>query len=136
MVYNLAANDLRIKICKLILFDSVPLSVFAPPQTMPLKQLYSLIDIQARMALRADATRYFFGYIWWVLEPLMYVAVLYVVFAYILTSRQPDFLMFLMTGKLAFMWFSKTVTQAGISIINGKGLVGRINVPRACFRWR
>jgi len=100
---------------------------------MPFTQYLRMVDMMARMALRADATRYFFGYIWWVLEPLMYVAVLYVVFAYILTSRQPDFLMFLMTGKLAFMWFSKTVTQAGISIINGKGLVGRINVPKSLF---
>ena len=31
------------------------------------------------------------------------------------------------------MWFSKTVTQAGNSIITGKGLVGRINVPKSLF---
>jgi lipopolysaccharide transport system permease protein len=100
---------------------------------MPFSQYLRMVDMMARMALRADATRYFFGYIWWVLEPLLYVAVLYVVFVVILTSRQPDFLMFLMTGKLAYVWFAKSVTQAGLSIINGKGLVGRINVPKSLF---
>jgi lipopolysaccharide transport system permease protein len=100
---------------------------------MPFTQYLRLVDIMARMALRADATKFFLGYIWWVLEPLLYVAVLYVVFSMILTSRQPDFLLFLMTGKLAFVWFSKSVTQASSSIVNGKGLVGRINVPKTLF---
>lgn len=100
---------------------------------MPLSQYFRMADIMARMALRADATKFFLGYIWWVLEPLLYVGVLYVVFNWILTSRQPDFLLFLMTGKLAFVWFSKSVTQAAPSIINGKGLIGRLNVPKTLF---
>lgn len=100
---------------------------------MPLQQYFRLIDIMARMALRADATKFFLGYIWWVLEPLLYVAVLYVVFNVILNSRQPDFLLFLMTGKLAFVWFSKSVTQASSSIVDAKGLVGKIDVPKTLF---
>jgi len=87
----------------------------------------------ARMSLRADATRFFLGYIWWVLEPLLWVAVLYVVFETILGSRQEDFLMFLATGKMMFVWFSKSVTLASNSIINGRGLVGKINVPKTLF---
>ena len=100
---------------------------------MPISQYFSMIDIMARMALRADATKFFLGYIWWVLEPLLYVGVLYVVFNWIMKNRQEDFLLFLMTGKLAFVWFSKSVTQAGSSIVNGKGLVGKINVPKTLF---
>jgi lipopolysaccharide transport system permease protein len=100
---------------------------------MPLLQYLRLIDVMARMALRADAMKFFLGYVWWVLEPLLYVAVFYVVFNMILTSRQPDFLLFLMTGKLAFVWFSKSVTQASSSIVSSKGLVGKINVPKTLF---
>jgi len=100
---------------------------------MSFSQYLRLIDVMARMALRADASRFFFGYIWWVLEPLLWVAVFYLVFVTILGSRQPDFLLFLATGKLAFVWFSKSVTQASNSIVAGKGLVGRINVPKTIF---
>ncbi|MFK7975828.1 MAG: ABC transporter permease [Halioglobus sp.] len=100
---------------------------------MPLSQYFRMVDIMARMALRADATKFFLGYIWWILEPLVYVAVLFVVFSWILESRQPDFLMFLMTGKLVYVWFSKTIVQASLSIINGKGLIGRIDVPKSLF---
>jgi lipopolysaccharide transport system permease protein len=53
---------------------------------MPLSQYLRLIDTMARMALRADASRYFLGYIWWVLEPLLFVGVFYVVFNVILES--------------------------------------------------
>jgi len=100
---------------------------------MPLSQYFRLVDTMARMSLRADAARYFLGYIWWILEPLLWVGVLYVVFTQILNTRQTDFLMFLATGKLAFVWFSKTVTQASNSIINGRGLVGKIIVPMTLF---
>ena len=100
---------------------------------MPFSQYLRLIDVMAHMALRADATRFFLGYIWWVLEPLLWVGVFYVVFVIILGSREADFLTFLMTGKLAFVWFSKTVTQASNSIIAGRGLVGNIRVPMTLF---
>ncbi len=100
---------------------------------MPFSQYFRLIDVMARMALRADASRFFLGYIWWVLEPLLWVAVFYVVFVVILGSQQPDFLLFLATGKLAFVWFSKSVTQASNSIVAGRGLVGRVNAPKTLF---
>ena len=100
---------------------------------MSFSQYFRLADVMARMALRADATRFFLGYIWWVLEPLLYVAVLYVVFTKILGTRDPDFLYFLMCGKLAFTWFSKSVTQGSNSIVGGKGLIGKIDVPKTLF---
>jgi len=100
---------------------------------MPLSQYLSLIDMMARMELRADAARFYFGYLWWILEPFLFVAVFYLVFAVILESREPDFLYFLMTGKLAFNWFSKSVVHAATSINRGAGLVGRINTPKSLF---
>ena len=87
----------------------------------------------ARMALRADAARYFLGYLWWVLEPLLFVGVFYVVFEVILHSGRADFLVFLMCGKLVFIWFSKSVNQAANSITANKGLIGRINVTKTLF---
>jgi len=100
---------------------------------MPLIQYFRLIHVMARMALRADAARFFLGYIWWVLEPLLWVGVLYVVFKKVLVSGQPDFLIFLATGKMIFLWFSKSITQASNSIINSKGLIANINIPKTLF---
>jgi lipopolysaccharide transport system permease protein len=85
------------------------------------------------MALKADAARYYLGYIWWILEPLLYVAVFYVVFDIVLGFGRGDYLIFLICGKLPFVWFSKTVTQASGSIVANAGLIGKIDVPKALF---
>ena len=100
---------------------------------MPLSQYFRLVDTLALMALRADATKFYLGYLWWVLEPLLWVGVFYLVFVVLLHNREPNFLMFLATGKLAFIWFSKTVQQASSSIVGGRGLVGKISVPMTLF---
>ena len=100
---------------------------------MQLSQYCSLIDTMARLSLKADASRYFFGYVWWVLEPLLYVAVFYVVFELILQNRKEDFVVFLMCGQLAFVWFSKSLNQASRSILGSKGLVGRVDIPKSLF---
>ena len=39
------------------------------------KQYFSLVDTIARLSLKAEARRYYFGFWWWVIEPLLYVAV-------------------------------------------------------------
>lgn len=100
---------------------------------MQLSQYLQLVDVRARMALRANASRYVLGYVWWILEPLLFVAVFYVVFSVILDSRGSDYLIFLMCGKLVFIWFSKSVNAASNSIVAGYGLVGQLNAPKTLF---
>jgi homopolymeric O-antigen transport system permease protein len=100
---------------------------------MTLSQYLSIVDIQARMALKSDASNYFMGYLWWILEPLLYVAVFYLVFDIILGTKSPNFLVFLMTGKLPYVWFSKSVNQASNSIVANAGLIGKIDIPKTIF---
>lgn len=100
---------------------------------MPFTQYFTLMDTLARFRLKADARRYFFGYLWWILEPLLYVAVFYIVFERLLGSRQPDFLVFLAVGKLTFIWFSKSVTQAAGSLTLNKGVIGQVDLPKHLF---
>jgi len=100
---------------------------------MRLLQFIKLVDIQARMALKADASEYFFGYIWWVLEPLLFVGIFYLVFNIILVSGRDDYLIMLMCGNLTFIWFSKSVTHSARSIVANVGLIGNIDVPKTMF---
>ena len=103
---------------------------------MTLVQYFRLIDVQAKMLLKADASKFILGYLWWFLEPLLWVAVFYLVFNVILDSKGrsgSEFLLFLTCGKFAFIWFSKTVTQAANSIVSNKSLVSKIHVPKSMF---
>lgn len=88
------------------------------------------------MLLKADASRFLLGYLWWFLEPLLWVGVFYLVFNVLLDSKGrsgSEFLLFLACGKFAFIWFSKTVTQASNSIVANKSLVSKINIPKSMF---
>ncbi len=87
------------------------------------------------MSLKADSSKLKLGIVWWFLEPLLWVAVFYVVFNLILDSgkRSGDFVLFLACGKFAFIWFSKAVLNASNSIISSSGLIGKINVPKYLF---
>lgn len=102
---------------------------------MTFSQYFGLVDVQARMLLKAEAAKYKLGILWWFLEPLIWVAVFYIVFNMILDSgrRSGDFIIFLATGKFAFIWFSKTVLQAAGSIVASQGLVGKIDTPKSLF---
>ena len=97
---------------------------------LTLKQTLTLMDVMARLSLKADAQRYFLGYLWWIWEPLLWVAVFYLVFEVFLGSGRADFLMFLAVGKLTFIWFSKSVNQAANSLIAGRGLIGNTDSPK------
>lgn len=87
------------------------------------------------MLLKAEASRLTLGYFWWFIEPLLWVSIFYLVFNVILTSHSTgaEFVVFLATGKLAFIWYSKAVVQASNSIVANKGLVGCVNVPKSIF---
>ncbi len=100
---------------------------------MGVRQFWVLADQMARMALKADASRLYLGYVWWVLEPLLYVAVFFLVFDVLLGNPRSDYLAFLMCGKLTFVWFSKSVVHASRSILSAKGLIGKIDLPKALF---
>lgn len=100
---------------------------------MTIRRFWVLAHEMARMSLKADASRLYLGYLWWILEPLLYVAVFYVVFKVILNSPRGEFLAFLMCGKLTFIWFSKSVVHASRSIVAARGLIGKIDLPKALF---
>jgi len=100
---------------------------------LPPRQYITLVDTLARLRLTAEARRFALGYVWWFLEPMLYVGVFYLVFDRLLGGRQPDFLEFLAVGKLTFIWFSKSVNQASLSLINSNGLIAQVNLPKHLF---
>ncbi|GGX60172.1 ABC transporter permease [Saccharospirillum salsuginis] len=96
-------------------------------------QFISLVDTQARMALKAEASKLYLSYLWWVLEPILFVLVFYFVFEVLLNFGRENFLLFLMCGKIPFLWFSKSVNTGSNSIVQNKGLINQIDIPKTLF---
>ena len=83
--------------------------------------------------LKAEASKTYLGYLWWLLEPALIVAVLYVVFSIFLDRGMDNFVVFLVCGKIPFLWFSKSVMNASNSINAGRGLINQVSIPKAFF---
>lgn len=100
---------------------------------MNLKQSLALIDIQARLSLKSEASKLYLSYFWWVLEPLLFVAVYYVVFQFLLARGNDQFVLFLMCGKVPYLWLSKSITYASNSLLMNKGLIAATSTPKIIF---
>ena len=100
---------------------------------MNLIQFVSIVDVQAKMSLKAEASRLYLSYLWWVLEPILYVLVFYLVFEVLLRTGKQNFLLFLILGKIPFLWFSKSVVTASNSIVQNKGLIAQLSINKTLF---
>lgn len=96
-------------------------------------QWLRLVDLHARMAMRADSKTFVLGHLWWVLEPIILVAIFYIVFAVLLDSPRQDFLIFLIVGKIPFQWFSGAVNHSANSIVAGSALISQIPMQKLFF---
>lgn len=94
-------------------------------------QFISLLDLKARMALKSEASKLYLSYLWWVLEPMLWVMAFYFVFTILLAGGRD--IAFLMCGKIPFLWFSKSVTTGSNSIVANKGLINQVNIPKVFF---
>ncbi|MDB2380672.1 ABC transporter permease [Luminiphilus sp.] len=89
----------------------------------------SLIHTRAKMHLKANAAQTYLSYLWWLLEPALYVALFYVVFEVLMLRGGPGFLYFLILGKIPFLWVSKSLSSGANSIRSNRGLMGQVRLP-------
>lgn len=94
---------------------------------------WQLIAVKVRLNLRSEATRSYLSYAWWLLEPLLLMLVFYVVFKILLHHGTDDFVSFLLCGIVPWSWFQKSVTNSGGSIMQGKGLINQVYLPKTFF---
>ena len=70
------------------------------------------------------------GNIWWVLDPLLQMAV-YVVFVTIVAPRPvPDYPLFIFAAILPWKWFTATMTDSTSSIVGKDQLIKQIQFPK------
>ena len=87
---------------------------------------------RAYLNLVADASRYYLGWLWWVLEPLAMTAVFYVVFKF-LRPRDEGFVYFLIVGVTMWLWFSNGVGNASGALGGARNLILQLKVPKMMF---
>jgi len=97
------------------------------------RHLVDILFTKLVFNLKSEASKTYLSYVWWILEPALMVGVLFLVFGVFLGTRTPDFLIFLVCGKIPFLWFSKSINNASKSIVSGRGLINQVAIPMPFF---
>ncbi|MGD9663546.1 MAG: ABC transporter permease [Porticoccaceae bacterium] len=97
---------------------------------------FSFVDLvltKAKMNLKSEASQNYLRYLWWLIDPLLYMTVFYIFFGLILHRGGDNYLAYLLTGIVPFQWFAKTVQQSSNSIVAGKGIMHQVRVSPLFF---
>lgn len=71
-----------------------------------------------------------FGQLWWVLDPLLQMAVYIVLVTVIFARPTPDYPLFLFAAILPWKWFSTTLNDATLSVTGRQSLIREIQFPK------
>ena len=97
------------------------------------KKYISLVDTLARMRMKSQANKLALSYLWWILEPLIFVALFYVLFSYVLHRGGDNYFSFMIVGKIVYLWFQKSVVTASTSLVANKGILAQRAIPKWVF---
>ncbi|MEZ9604492.1 ABC transporter permease [Vibrio sp. 10N.261.55.A10] len=101
--------------------------------TINIKRTLELIWVKASFNLRSEASVNYLSYAWWIIEPLLHMVVYYVVFSFLLARGGDNYVAFLLTGLIPWLWFSKTINHTMGSILGGKQLMNQLFIPKLFF---
>lgn len=97
------------------------------------RRFWHAVLFKAQANLYVDAARTYLSIAWWVLEPLLFMLVYYLVFGVLLKLREPGFLAFLLVGLVGWQWLEKTIGAATGSISEGALVLRKVPINRLFF---
>ena len=80
--------------------------------------------------LRSEVSRAYIGFLWWFLEPILYMAAFYLVFGLGLRMGGEGFVFFLLCGLVPWKWFASTVSNGSKAIETGAGMLHQVYLPK------
>jgi len=98
-----------------------------------LKHFFELIWVKATFSLRSEVKRNYLSYSWWIFEPILHMLVYYIVFGLLMARGDENFLAFLLSGLIPWMWFSKVISGSSGSILAGQNLMLQVGMPSLFF---
>lgn len=84
----------------------------------------------AKSELRAEVAGSYLNWLWWILDPLLFMLVYTFIVRIVFTSREEYFAAFVLVGLTVWNFFNKTV-QGSVNIIRkNKSVVSKIYLPK------
>lgn len=86
-----------------------------------------------KSGLKAEHRNSYLGYFWWLLDPLLNVAVYYFLVVIILQRGGPDFAVFLVIGLVVWRWISSSINSSANSVLRYSSIINQVYLPKFLF---
>ena len=100
---------------------------------MNLRRYLDLIIYKTFADLRSEAAKTYIGFLWWVLDPIIFMTIFYIVFGLLMQRGTENYVPFLLTGLVAWRWFQATIIHGANAILAGRGLMRQVYIPKILF---
>lgn len=102
-----------------------------------LQEMYRRKDLLIYLVfsgLKAEHRNSFLGYFWWVLDPLLRVAIYYFLVG-LLRGRAGgiEFVGFLIVGLMGWRWTASTMSRSAKAITGNSGIISKVYLPKVIF---
>ena len=97
------------------------------------KRYLNIIIYNAIALLKAERKHNYIGYIWEILNPLINLALLYIVFGVMNRDRSLSFVFYLLIGLLSFQWFESSVVASLDGIKGHLNTFKTVKAPKYIF---
>lgn len=100
------------------------------------ERLKTWLDLVTLLVLRDLRVRYrgsVLGYLWSMMNPLLYMSILTFVFSHIVRFKVEHYAAFVLSGILVWNLFSQSVGGGAHSIVNNGALLRKVKVPKSIF---
>jgi ABC-2 type transport system permease protein len=75
----------------------------------------------------------YLGYAWTIIEPALLIGIYYLVFQHVAKLRYQDYILFIATAMMPWLWFRNVVNGASHVITQNSRLVSSMNLPREIY---
>jgi ABC-type polysaccharide/polyol phosphate export permease len=89
-----------------------------------------LIRYLVQADLKKKGSDTLLGNVWWVLDPLLQMAVYVILVSVIFQRSQPDYPLFIFAAILPWKWFSSSIQDAIGSVVSAERLIKQIHFPK------
>jgi lipopolysaccharide transport system permease protein len=113
--------------------ENATLQILPPSRTETHQRLLDLIRYKTYADLKFEAKRTYIGFLWWIIEPVLFMVIFYFVFAVVFQRGEANFVPFLLIGLTTFHWVQSNVIQSCGAISGNRGLIQQVYVPKFVF---
>lgn len=100
---------------------------------MGVRRTFDLIYYKTTSDLQSEIHRSYAGMVWWILDPLLSLAVYYAVFGFMFRHKEPHYTLFLFVGIVIWRWYQNCMQHASNSLIAHRPLMLLVNVHKIVF---